>query len=60
VVIKKNFFSRKGCRKTYSVDEDFNKTQGPDRLDIVGRGVHLRHEAELAHGERVGEDDVGG
>jgi len=46
--------------KTYSVDEDFDQTKRPDRLDIVGRGVHLRHEAELAHGERVGEDDVGG
>lgn len=46
--------------KTYSVDEDFDKTEGPDGLHIVGGGVHLRHEAELAHGERVGEDDVGG
>lgn len=42
------------------VDEDFNQTKGPDGLDVVLGGVHLRHEGELAHGKRVGKDDVGG
>ena len=44
----------------HGVDEDLNQTEGPDGLDVVLGGVHLRHERELADGEGVGEDDVGG
>lgn len=40
------------------IDENLNETQSPDRLDIVGRGVHLLHEAELTDSKRVREDDV--
>lgn len=46
-------------RTSERVDEDFHQTQRPDRLDKVLGGVHLVHERELAHGETVGEDDVG-
>lgn len=42
------------------VDEDFDQAKGPDGLDIVLLGVHLVHEGELADGERVREDDIGG
>ena len=41
-----------------SVDEDFDQTQRPDRLNVVFRGVHFVHKAKLAHGERVCEEDV--
>lgn len=41
------------------VDKDLNQTQRPDGLLVVGGGVHLVHEGELADGETVGEDDVG-
>lgn len=46
-------------RTRQRVDDDFNETQRPDGFDVVLGGVHLIHERELAHGETVGEDNVG-
>lgn len=43
-----------------SIDENFEQAQGPDRLDVVFRRMHLCHEAVLTDGEGIGEDDVGG
>jgi len=42
-----------------SIDDHFNKTECPNRLDVILWGVHFIHEGELADGEGVGEDDVG-
>ena len=44
----------------HGVDEDFDETKCPDGFDVVLWRVHLGHEAELADGEGVGKDDVGG
>lgn len=64
--------SRKQCRTAHtvankSVDQSsgdcvyeyLNQAKGPNRLDVVLGCVQLRHEAELADGERVGEHDIG-
>lgn len=40
------------------VDDDLDDAERPDTLDKVLGRVHLVHEAELADGEGVGEDDV--
>lgn len=42
-----------------SIDDDLDDTQGPDGLDEVLGSMHFIHEGELAHGEAVGEDNVG-
>ncbi|KXT16833.1 hypothetical protein AC579_6798 [Pseudocercospora musae] len=42
------------------VDEDLDQAQSPDGLDIILWRVHFRHEGELADGEGVCENDVGG
>lgn len=41
-----------------SIDEYLHDAERPDRLDVVRRRVHFRHETILADGERVGEHDV--
>lgn len=40
------------------VDDDFDQAESDDGLLIVRRGVHLVHEAELAHGKAVGKNNV--
>lgn len=40
------------------IDGDLNESRGPNGLHVVGRGVHLVHERELADSEAEGKDDV--
>lgn len=42
------------------VDEDLHKAKCPYGFDVIRRSVHLSHEAVLAHGKGICEDDVRG